>query len=147
MCNEIDGFPLFSVEENTAGKLRTLPTDHGQVKNPPGDQHVEHDGRLKTLNAFELKFFDLAAGFEDSEEDLDLPAAQIPAQGFLCFFPRSDESVAEEQSFDRVFALGWIHFTSQKGGHFDGFSPWMRCGRLDAQAGCPEGLPNRPAFS
>ena len=76
--------------ENTAGTLRTRPTDHGQVKNPPGDQHGKHDGGLKIFDTFELKLFDLAAGLEDSKEALDLPAAQIPAQGFLCFFTRGD---------------------------------------------------------
>lgn len=48
LCNEIDSCSLFPDQENTAGKFRTRPTDHRQVKSPPGDQPVTHDGGLRS---------------------------------------------------------------------------------------------------
>ena len=75
MRHDIDGFPFFLVKEDATRNLRTLPADHGEGEDPPSDQHVKHDGRLEAINVFDLQFFDLAARFENSEKDFNLPSA------------------------------------------------------------------------
>jgi hypothetical protein len=55
--------PFGFFKEHRAGDIWGLAAKHGQVINPPGNDHVNGQARGKPINGFQLAIFDLAAAF------------------------------------------------------------------------------------
>ena len=70
---DVDGLPFGGVQHGVTEQLGGGPPQHGQILNPPGDDQAQGQGGFQALQGAELQGFHPAAGFQDSEKNLDIP--------------------------------------------------------------------------
>ncbi len=99
---DINGPPFGWVQDGIAGQIGGGPPQHGQVLNPPGDDDQGHgQGRFQAIQGAESQGFHPAAGFKDSEENLNTPAASVPLDQFGRWRERNRRAVSQQPPVER----------------------------------------------
>src|SRR5512135_775039 len=74
--------PFFGIKHHVARQVGAVPAPGDQMQNPPRDDQVDDQGSFQPLQRAQLQRLNPAARFENSEKNLDQPAAPIPLDQF-----------------------------------------------------------------
>src|SRR3954466_7775963 len=102
--------PFFSGKKNGARIVGTFPAQHGEVKDAPGDDHINADAGLKAGSGIQVAVLNQTTTFHGAVIDLNTPAASVPLHALSCIGEAADLDRGEQHPFNggaagRVLAL------------------------------------------
>ena len=86
----MEGLPLFVFEEDRAGQVGRLASQHGQMVDALGDNYVDAEAGLQSICGSQLTVFDPAAAFQCAMKNLDALPFSIPVHTLFSVFHISD---------------------------------------------------------
>ena len=103
-------FPLSFFKKDSAWNIRGFSTKFGQMKNPPGNNHINSKTSLYAVGFTKLSLFDFTSAFECFMIHLNSPAKGIPIKFFNCIFEGIDLERCQKQPLQRFSLIGAVNF-------------------------------------
>ena len=95
-------FPFDILEKHRARHFRHLSTQHGQMINAPGHNHINAKTCFETISAAQLTVLNAAATFQRPMVDLNAPTSRIPFHPLLSIFKAFYRYCGQKHPFNRA---------------------------------------------
>ena len=129
-----EGLPFFVCEIHGAGQVGRFAGQHHQMKDAPGDHHIDTKAGLQAVCGAQLTVFDAATALERAMEDLDSPTPGVPSHTLLGVLEAVRLDRGEQHPFNGVLigsVLGL--FTYIHGPRSNGRAVLQALGRLQVE--------------
>jgi hypothetical protein len=109
--------PLLGREQQGRILVRMDPSQPHHPLQTLGHHHIDRQGQLNLSNGRQLQGFDSAAVLQHIEAHLNFPACPIPVDQLRRGFRTAGRPIGQQPPFDRLDALGGIHFARHQASH------------------------------
>src|SRR6267142_1080583 len=97
-----EGLPFFVSEIQGAGRVGHFAGQHHQMKDAPGDHHIDAKAGLQAVCGAQLTVFDAATALERAMKDLDSPTPGVPSHTLLGVLEAARLDRGEQHPFNGV---------------------------------------------